>query len=156
MSETERRKAHPLIAPLLLTIISISGAVFTFAGMSGRTNRLSQGEILEIFDVKCELDPFGNWEIVVRLNNSGVYSVRVSKVYVNNKEVSLYGSDAPQSATNTITTELEKNTVIQDRGSLDVTFWIGARYWFFASGSCVTVKIRSSNGMECEKTILLV
>lgn len=156
MSEAERRKAHPLIAPVLLTIISIAIATFTFTGMSGRTNRLAQEGTIEICDVKCELDSFKNWEVVVRLNNSGGSPVEISKVCVNNKEVSLYGSEAPQSAANTITTELENNTVVQGHGSLEVTVWIGARYWFFASGSCVTIKIRSSNGMECTKSIVLV
>lgn len=156
MSEAERKKAHPLVAPVLLTIFSIAAVAFTFNGMSGRTSRLTQEEKLEICDVKCSLDSFGNWEVIFRLNNSGGFSVTISNVYVNNKEVSLYGSETPRSAANTITAQLEKNTVVQGQESIELTVWIGAKYWFFDSGSCVTVKIRSSNGVECTESIVLV
>ena len=156
MSEAERKKAHPLVAPVLLTIFSIAAAAFTFTGMSGRTSRLAQEEKLEICGVNCSLDSFGNWEVVFRLNNSGGSPVTVFNVYVNNKEVSLYGSEAPRSAANTITAQLEKNSVVQGRGNIELTVWIGARYWVFDSGSCVTVKILSSNGAECTESIVLV
>ncbi len=102
------------------------------------------------------MDSFGNWKVVFRLNNSGGSPVTIFNVYVNNKEVSLYGSEALLSAANTITTQMEKSSVIQGQGSIEVTVWIGAKYWFFASGSCVTIKIRSSNGVDCTETIVLV
>ena len=156
MSERTPRKAGPFSAPVIIFIISASLALVTAFMWMGKTGELSNlEESVEILNYTCTMDPHGNWEIVIFLNNSGDAPVVLKNVYVGNMEVSLYGADGPSSTVSTITTDLIKKGEIPTGEEAKVTVWIGAKFGFLTSGNMVKIQIMSLGGLKLEKKIML-
>ena len=156
MSERAPRTAGHFSAPVIIFLISVSFALVTAFMWMGKTGELSNlEESVEILNYTCTVDPHGNWEIVIFVNNSGDAPVALTNVYVGNMEVSEYGTDGPSSTVSTITTDLMKKGEVPTGEEAKVTVWIGAKFGFLTSGNMVRIQILSLGGLKLEKNIML-
>jgi len=154
-----RRAVSPVIATVILVAVAITVAVAVSYWMGGISSQYTQFEKVEIQTAICTLDPNGNWQIVVKLKNSGSKSSTITNVFVNDAEVTVYDADAPMAAVATITTNLNKiydpySITSGDVGQL--TIWIGADYLTLSSGTTVNLKIHSAGGMDYIKLVHLI
>ena len=154
----KRRAVSPVIATVILVAITITVAVAVAYWMSGIASQYTQFEKVEIQTAICTLDTTnGNWQVEIKLKNSGSKSSTLTNVFINDVEVSLYGQTVPGAAVGTITTDLTIATPfsIESGDSKTIIVWIGATYGFLSSGTTVNIKIHSSGGMDYIKLVQL-
>jgi len=113
-------------------------------------------EKVEIQTAICTLDASGNWQIELKLKNSGSKASTLTNVFINDAEVSEYGASAPTGSA--ITTNLKDVPPFSiesgDIGTVKV--WIGANYRKLSSGTTVNIKIHSAGGIDYIKLVQLV
>jgi len=158
----KRRAVSPVIATVILVAVAITVSVAVAYWMGGIAGQYTQFEKIEIQTAICTLDASGNWQIEVKLKNSGSKTSTLTNVFVNDVEVSGgtgttgYGESGPTAGK--ITTDLTIATPfsIESGASDTVLVWIGATYGTLSSGTTVNIKIHSAGGMDYIKLVQLV
>jgi hypothetical protein len=116
----------------------------------------SQFEKVEIQTTICTLDASGNWQIELKLKNSGSKASTLTNVFINDAEVSEYGARAPTGSAITTNLKLVPPFSIESGDIGTVKVWIGANYGKLSSGFTVNIKIHSAGGMDYIKLVQLV
>jgi len=155
----KRRAVSPVIATVILVAVAITVAVAVSYWMSGISSQYTQFEKVEIQTAICTLNPtLGNWQIEVKMKNSGSKSSTITNVFINEVEVTGYDQDAPTTPLGTISTDL---TIVPpfsiSSGATGTIFiWVGATYETLSSGTTINIKIHSAGGMDYIKLVQLV
>ncbi len=149
---------NPVVVPALLTTFAILLAVVTASWMGGLTGLYAPTISVEVMNVTCALDSYGNWKVLVKLENCGDSKLTFSKVLLNGTEVSSYGTAAPNSESDSTITGLRVDAAsdIAPGECEDVTIWVGAKCTLFRRGSVVEVRIICIGGMEIVERVRLV
>ncbi len=156
---TKRRAVSPVIATVILVAVAITVAVAVSYWMSGISSQYTQFEKVEIQTAICTLDPVtGNWEIIVKLKNTGSKAATLTNIFVNEAEVSAYNASAPVATVDTITTDMPLATPfsISSGATGIVTVWVGANYATLSPGTTINMKIHSAGGMDYIKLVQLI
>ncbi len=155
------RAVSPVIATVIQEALAITVAVAVSYWMSGISSQYTQFEKVEIQTAICTLDTVtGNWQIEVKMKNSGSKSSTLTNVFVSDVEVSEYGdTDIPDLLpVGTITTDLTIDPPFSissgDTGTIFIQ--VGAAYGTLSSGTTVNIKIHSAGGMDYIKLVQLV
>jgi len=154
----QSRKASPVIATVILVAVAITVSVAVAYWMGGISSQYTQFEKVDIQTAICTLDPgTGNWQIEVKLKNSGSKASTLTNVFINDVEVSLY-QVAPVIAVDTIMTDMtiDPPYSIESGNSGTVKVWIGEDYLFLSSGPTVNIKLHIAGGMDYIKLVQLV
>jgi hypothetical protein len=149
---------NPVVVPALLTTFAILLAVVTVSWMGGLTGLYAPNINVEVMNVTCALDDYGNWEIFVKLENCGDSKISFSKVLLNGTEVSSYGAAVLASLSDSIATGLRVDAAseIAPGECADVVIWVGAKCALFKRGSVVEVRIICAGGAEIVERVRLV
>ena len=159
-----RRAVSPVIATVIIVAVTITVAVAVSYWMQGIASQYTAFEKVEIQTAICTLDSSGNWQIEIKLKNSGSKSSTLTNVFVNDVEVSgglaasPTGYDESGPKPGFITTSLAIITPVPigsgDVGTIFV--WIGSGYETLSSGTTVNIKIHSAGGMDYIKLVQLI
>jgi hypothetical protein len=153
---------------VILVAVAITVSVAVAYWMSGIAGQYTQFEKVEIQTAICTLNPStGNWQIEVKLKNSGSKASTLTNVFVNEAEVDggVDGTGAPISGydhigptAGLITTSLKIITPVPiGSGATGTIFvWIGSGYKTLSSGTTVNIKIHSAGGMDYIKLVQLI
>lgn len=149
---------NPVVVPALLTTFAILLAVVTVSWMGGLTGLYAPADNVEVMNVTCALDDYGNWEIFVKLENCGDSKISFSKILLNGTEVSSYGAAVLASLVDSISTGLRVDAAsdIAPGEFVDVVIWIGEKCALFKRGSVVEVRIICAGGAEIVERVLLI
>lgn len=149
---------NPVIVPALLTTFAILLAVVTASWMGGLTGLYAPAINVEVMNVTCALDDYGNWEILVKLENCGESKISFSKVLLNGTEVSSYGNAVLASLVDSSSTGLKIDAAseIAPGECADVVIWVGEKCALFKRGSVVEVRLICTGGVEIVERVRLV
>jgi HEPN domain-containing protein len=121
-----------------------------------KNRQYTQFEKVEIQTAICTLDASGNWQIELKLKNSGSRASTLTNVFINDAEVSEYGANAPTGSAITTNLKDDPPSPIESGDIGTVKVWIGANYGKLSSGTTVNIKIHSAGGMDYIKLVQLV
>ena len=152
-----RRAVSPVIATVILVAVAITVAVAVAYWMGGIAGQYTQFEKCEIQTAIVTLDAYGNWEVSIKVKNSGSRAATLTNIFVNDAEVSAYNQSAPVAAVATITTDMPLTTPfsIESGASNTVKVWVGESYGSLSSGTTVNIKLHSASGMDYIKLVQL-
>lgn len=148
----KRRGVSPVIATVILVAVAITVAVAVSYWMSGISSQYTSFEKIEITQVTCIDDGFGNWALTVELKNSGTSTSTITGIFVSDVEATA-DLAAPVALVDTLTTDLTTVTPWQLTSGQDnfFTLWIGGNYATLSAGTTVNIKIHSAAGMDYPK-----
>ena len=149
----ERRAVSPVIATVILVAVAITVAVGVSYWMSGIAGQYTSFEKVEIKTAICTSDVTG-FTIVIKLKNSGSATSTLSNVFINDVEVSLYGSTMTPAAITTDMTTTTPFTLLSGEEK-SVTVFIGTGYGKLSAGTTVNIKLHSAGGMDYIKLVQL-
>lgn len=153
---SKRKAVSPVIATVILVAVAITIAVAVANWMGGISGQYTQFEKCEIQSAVCTLDSVNNWNITVKIKNSGTKTATLTNIFVNEFEVSTYGASAPTAAVSTITTDLPTAGLSIESGAIGtIKVWVGVNYGSLSSGTTVNVKLHSAGGMDYIKLVSL-
>lgn len=154
-----RRAISPVIATVILVAVAITVAVAVAYWMGGIAGQYTKFEKVEIQTATCVIDSFGNWNVTIKLKNSGTATSSLIGVFINNAEATTYDvTSDPTSALNNCQTNMTKATTFTlTSGEMkNVNVWVGKNYLTLSSGTTVNIKLHSAGGMDYVKLIELV
>lgn len=152
-----KRAISPVIATVILVAVAITISVAVAYWMGGIAGQYTKFEKVEIQTAICKMDSFGNWNVTIRLKNTGTATATLTNVFINDAEVAPYGrTTAPITWETTISTNMTASCQILSGDTKDIIVWIGRDYGTLSSGTTVNIKIHSAGGMDYIKLIELV
>ena len=171
MTFMKKRKAiSPVIATVILVAVAITVAVGVSYWMSGISSQYTQFEKVEIQSAVCTWDDVQfEWEVIIKLKNSGTATATLNSVFINEYEVDTY--DVATAGESEATTSMTTAEVIASGATATITVYVdgtgdvgegvppvaGTDYWkSVTSGTTVNIKIHSAGGMDYIKLIQLV
>jgi len=149
----ERRAVSPVIATVILVAVAITVAVGVSYWMSGIAGQYTNFEKVEIKTAICTSDATG-FTIIIKLKNSGSATSTLSNVFINDVEVSAYGSSLLAGEIRTSMTTVPPFTLTSGQ-ELPISVFIGAGYGTLSAGTTVNIKIHSAGGMDYIKLVQL-
>ncbi|MGD2142539.1 MAG: hypothetical protein PVH79_03550 [Candidatus Bathyarchaeota archaeon] len=149
------RKSRTGIVGLALVLISAIVALIVAQRMLGLGEDSDFQENAQIKHINCTKDPYMNWRISVYLENRGESEIIFTNVYVNNMEASEYNVYAPTSIVSTISTDMPKKLIVPGGDAVEFHVFVGGRCAFLSPGSLVDVKVKSSQGSQFVKSVVL-
>jgi flagellin-like protein len=171
MTLMKKRKAiSPVIATVILVAVAITVAVGVSYWMGGISSQYTQFEKVEIQSAVCKWDTTAyEWQITIKLKNSGTATATLNSVFINEIEVDTY--DVAVAGAAEATTSMTTAEVITSGSSTTIIVYVdgtgdggegvppvaGTDYWqSVTSGTTVNIKIHSAGGMDYIKLIQLV
>ena len=154
-----RRAVSPVIATVILVAVAITVAVAVAYWMGGIAGQYTKFEKVEIQTAICVIDSYGNWNVTLKLKNTGTATATLIGAFVNNREVDTYDVTAdPGNALTTCDTNMTKTTAysIDSGETKNINIWVGADYMTLSSGTTVNIKLHSAGGMDYPKLVELV
>ena len=165
-----RRAVSPVIATVILVAVAITVAVAVAYWMGGIAGQYTKFEKIEIQSAVCTWNSTAfDWEIEMKLKNSGTATATLTSVFINNIEVDLYdGTDPGDGAA---TTDMGTRKIIESGATAIVNIDIDGvgdlgegvppvpktDYWqSVSSGTTVNIKLHSAGGYDYIKLIELV
>ena len=165
---SKRRAVSPVIATVIIVAVTITVAVAVSYWMSGIASQYTAFEKVEIQTAICtwnETDPAtGQWEIEVKLKNSGTATATLTNLFINEVEVNLYGV-AVVGAENA-TTSMTQTETIESGAICTINVFIdgpggsngpgGTDQWQkVSSGTTINIKLHSAGGMDYIRLVRL-
>ena len=171
MTLMKKRKAiSPVIATVILVAVAITVAVGVSYWMGGISSQYTQFEKVEIQSAVCKWDATAfEWQITIKLKNSGTATATLNSVFINEIEVDTY--QVAVAGAGEATTDMSNAEVITSGSSTTIIVYVdgtgdagegvppvaGTDYWqSVTSGTTVNIKIHSAGGMDYIKLIQLV
>ena len=150
------RGVSPVIATVILVAVAITVAVAVSYWMSGIAGQYTSFEKIEISQVTCQDDGYGNWELIIDLKNSGTATATITSIFVNDASATT-DQIAPTSNVTTLNTNLATLTPwqLESGEQLPLTLWVGRDYGELSSGTTINIKIHSAAGMDYPKLVKL-
>ena len=162
LSRTLRTRTNRALTPVIATVF-MAGVAATFillANFLTTTDawHYAEFERVEMQASQCVIDNYGNWNITLKLKNTGGSTAILIFVLINDEEVSTYGASGPTTALKTCTTSMTKNPVftIMSGQTRNVNIWIGKDHSTLTSGTTINIKLHSSGGIDYIKLVGLV
>ena len=165
-----RKAVSPVIATVILVAVAITVAVAVSYWMGGITSQYTTFEKVEIQSGICTWNPATfNWDISLKLKNSGTATATLIGVFINDIEVDNYTLATPGAAE--ATTDMGLSVTIKSGASTTINIYIDGQgdgaeavppvaetdYWqSVTSGTTVNLKVHSAGGMDYIKLIELV
>ncbi|MGD2200708.1 MAG: hypothetical protein PVJ38_03620, partial [Candidatus Bathyarchaeota archaeon] len=109
---------------LALMVVSVVIAIVAAQRLMGMSDVSLSDDGLEILNISCVKDGHMNWRVTIYVFNPGDSCRSLSNVLVNGMEVSEYGEDGPDTVSSSITTSMEKNTLVQGGETAVFYVWI--------------------------------
>jgi len=157
-----RSRSQRALSPVMASVVmaSVTAAFVVLANFLAQYNawQYVDFEMVEIQSSNCVIDRYGNWNITLKIKNTGGSTVTFVGVLINEEEVSTYCASDPTTALTTYTTNMTKNPAftIKSGQTRIVNIWIGKRSSTLSSGTTVSIKLYSSAGKDYMKMVVLV
>ena len=167
-----RKAVSPVIATVILVAVAITVAVAVSYWMGGITSQYTTFEKVEIQSGICIWNPATfNWEIALKLKNSGTATATLIGVFINDIEVDNYTLALPVNVNAQATTDMGLTVTIASGASTTINIYIdgqgdsgesspavaGTDYWqSVTAGTTINIKVHSAGGMDYIKLLELV
>ncbi len=164
-----RKAVSPVIATVILVAVAITVAVAVSYWMGGITSQYTTFEKVEIQSGICTWNPTTyNWDIALKLKNSGTATATLIGVFINDIEVDNYTLATPGDAE--ATTDMGLTVTLASGADITIDIYIdgqgdgtetgsvpGVDYWqSVTAGTTVNIKVHSAGGMDYIKLLELV
>ncbi len=165
-----RKAVSPVIATVILVAVAITVAVAVSYWMGGITSQYTTFEKVEIQSGICTWNPATfNWEIALKLKNSGTATATLIGVFINDIEINNYTLATPGAAE--ATTDMGLTVTLASGASTTIDIYVdgqgdagegsppvaGTDYWqSVTSGTTINIKVHSAGGMDYIKLLELV
>jgi len=165
-----RKAVSPVIATVILVAVAITVAVAVSYWMGGITSQYTTFEKVEIQSGICTWNTTTfNWDIALKMKNSGTATATLIGVFINDIEVNSYTTDSPPDAN--ATTSMGTTVTIKSGATTTINIYIDGQgdggegsppvaevdYWqSVTAGTTVNIKVHSAGGMDYIKLIELV
>jgi len=152
-----RRAVSPVIATVILVAIAITVSVAVAYWMGGIAGSFTQFEKVEIQSGVCAWDETNaEWNIQIKLKNTGTATATLIGVFVNEIEVDAYDYTASPITANTTSTDMTTSMTIESGATATIMVYIDDGWESVTPGTTVNIKIHSAGGMDYIKLITLV
>ena len=166
-----RKAVSPVIATVILVAVAITVAVAVSYWMGGITSQYTTFEKVEIQSGICTWNTTTyNWDIALKMKNSGTATATLIGVFINDIEVNSYSTDSPPDGN--ATTSMGLSVTIKSGATTTINIYIDGPgdggtettpptpevdYWQSVTpGTTVNIKVHSAGGMDYIKLIELV
>ena len=152
-----RRAVSPVIATVILVAIAITVSVAVAYWMGGIAGSFTQFEKVEIQSGVCKWQdtPNTQWNVTIKLKNTGTATATLIGVFVNEIEVDGYSYSAP-CPNNQTETDMTTSMTIESGATATIKVYIDVGWESVTPGTTVNIKIHSAGGMDYVKLITLV
>ena len=152
-----RRAVSPVIATVILVAIAITVSVAVAYWMGGIAGSFTQFEKVEIQSGVCAWDEANTeWNVQIKLKNTGTATATLIGVFVNEIEVDAYDYTASPITANTTSTDMTTSKTIESGATATIMVYISETWESVTPGTTVNIKIHSAGGMDYIKLITLV
>jgi len=150
-----RRAVSPVIATVILVAIAITVSVAVAYWMGGIAGSFTQFEKVEIQSGVCAWNSSSSqWDITIKLKNTGTATATLIGCFVNEIEVDSY--TLTTAGNNQSVTDMTNSLTISSGASATIGVYIDVGWEAVTPGTTVNVKIHSAGGMDYIKLITLV
>ena len=167
-----RKAVSPVIATVILVAVAITVAVAVSYWMGGITSQYTTFEKVEIQSGIVTWNPTTfNWDITLKMKNSGTATATLIGVFINDIEVDNYTLALPVDVNAQATTDMGLSVTIKSGATTTINIYIDgqgdsgessppvaeADYWqSVTAGTTINIKVHSAGGMDYIKLIELV
>ena len=154
-----RRAVSPVIATVILVAVAITVAVAVAYWMGGIAGQYTKFEKIEIQSGVCKWDvTLDQWNVTLKLKNTGTATATLIGVFINEIEVDAYTG---QPANGNATTNMGETHTIESGATSIISVYIDGPgtmpgWQSVTAGTTVNIKIHSAGGMDYPKLIELV
>jgi flagellin-like protein len=152
-----QRAVSPVIATVILVAIAITVSVAVAYWMGGIAGSFTQFEKVEIQSAVCTWDTTNEqWDVQIKLKNTGTATCTLIGVFVNEIEVDNY--DLAIAGTNLTSTDwMTVSLTVESGATATMGVYIDDGWGApITPGTTVNIKIHSAGGMDYIKLITLV
>jgi len=155
-AKRSKRAVSPVIATVILIAIAITISVAVAYWMGGVSGSFTLFEKVEVQGSVCRWDDVkSEWNVEIRLKNTGTTTATLIGVFINNIEVNGYTYTDPCPA-NASETDMTTSKTIESGATEIVMVYIDEGWESVTSGTTVNIRIHSAGGMDYIKLNTLI